>query len=133
MQMSRRNNRNSRHFLPRLKWTSEAWGLDSLLVLFFPGETEEEVARYDNLRSGVIFFSSHYLMSALTGQSALTRQESNFGRNNGSIMSLLKSILGKRKFLSTSMFRWHFLKKIFQTFFFFCDEMELPYLYLTAR
>ena len=73
-------------------------------------------------------------MSALTGQSALTRQESNFGRNNGSIMSLLKSILGKRKFLSTSMFRWHFLKKIFQTFFFFFgDEMELPYLYLTAR
>ena len=45
------------------------------------------------------------------------------------IMSLLKSILGKRKFLSTSMFRWHFLKKIF---FFFCDDMELPYLYLTA-
>ena len=27
------------------------------------------------------------------------------------IMSLLKSILGKRKFLSTSMFRWRFLKK----------------------
>ena len=27
------------------------------------------------------------------------------------IMSLLKSILGKRKFLTTSMFRWRFLKK----------------------
>ena len=107
------------------------------MVLFFPGETEEEVARYDNLRSGVIFFPSHYLMSALTGhvisQSALTRQESNFGRNNGSIMSLLKSILGKRKFLSRSMFRWHFLKKFFKRFLFFGDEMELPYLYLTAH
>ena len=29
------------------------------------------------------------------------------------IMSLLKSILGKRKFLSTSMFRWCFVKKKF--------------------
>ena len=29
------------------------------------------------------------------------------------IMSLLKSILGKRKFLTTSMFRWRFLKKDF--------------------
>ena len=33
------------------------------------------------------------------------------------IMSLLKSILGKRKFLSTSMFRWRFLKKIFNVLF----------------
>ena len=33
------------------------------------------------------------------------------------IMSLLKSILGKRKFLSTSMFRWRFLKKNFNVLF----------------
>ena len=39
------------------------------------------------------------------------------------IMSLLKSILGKRKFLSTSMFRWRFLKKKFNVFF--CDEIPL--------
>ena len=45
-------------------------------------------------------------------------------------MSLLKSILGKRKFWSTSMFRQRFLKKIINVFF--CDEMGLPYLYLTA-
>ena len=32
------------------------------------------------------------------------------------IMSLLKSILGKRKFLSTSMFRWRFLKRILNVF-----------------
>ena len=43
------------------------------------------------------------------------------------IMSLLKSILRKRKFLSTSMFRWRFLKKKKN-----CDDMELPYLYLTT-
>ena len=30
------------------------------------------------------------------------------------IMSLLKSILGKRKCLSTSMFRWRFLKENFK-------------------
>ena len=48
------------------------------------------------------------------------------------IMSLLKSILGKRKFLSTSMFRWHFLKKSLNVFFFICHEKELPYVYLTA-
>ena len=47
------------------------------------------------------------------------------------IMSLLKSILGKRKVLSAFMFRWRFLKK-FLNVFFFCDEMELPYHYLTA-
>ena len=46
------------------------------------------------------------------------------------IMSLLKSILRKRKFLSTSMFRWRFLKK--KKLIFFCDDMELPYLYLTT-
>ena len=34
-------------------------------------------------------------------------------------MSLLKSILRKRTFLSTSMFRWRFLKKIFKYVFFF--------------
>ena len=34
-------------------------------------------------------------------------------------MSLLKSILSKRKLLSTSMFRWRFLKKIFKYVFFF--------------
>ena len=34
------------------------------------------------------------------------------------IMSLLKSILGKRKFLSTSMFRWRFLRKNFNVLFF---------------
>ena len=39
------------------------------------------------------------------------------------IMSLWKSILGKRKFLSTSMFKWRFLKKILN--FFFCDEILL--------
>ena len=39
------------------------------------------------------------------------------------IMSLLKSILGKRKFLSTSMFRWRFLKKILMRCF--CDEILL--------
>ena len=33
------------------------------------------------------------------------------------IMSLLKSILGKRKFLSTSMFRWRFLKTFFNVLF----------------
>ena len=33
-------------------------------------------------------------------------------------MFLLKSILGKRKFLSTSMFRWRFLKKFLNVFFF---------------
>ena len=46
------------------------------------------------------------------------------------IMSLLKSILGKRKFLSEAMFRWRFLNKILNGFF--CDEMELPYLYLAG-
>ena len=46
------------------------------------------------------------------------------------MMSLLKSTLGKRKFLSMSMFRWPFLKKFLNVFF--GDEMELPYLYLTA-
>ena len=51
------------------------------------------------------------------------------------IMSLLKSILGKRKFLSTSMFRWCFLKKILMCCF--CDEILLaeaaiPLIYLTA-
>ena len=46
------------------------------------------------------------------------------------LMSLLKSILRKRKFLSTSMFRWRFPKKFFNIFL--CDDMELPYLYLTA-
>ena len=44
--------------------------------------------------------------------------------------SLLKSTLGKRKFLSMSMFRWPFLKKFLNVFL--GDEMELPYLYLTA-
>ena len=39
------------------------------------------------------------------------------------IMSLLKSIFGKRKFLSTSMFRWRFQKTIFNVFF--CDEILL--------
>ena len=34
------------------------------------------------------------------------------------IMSLLKSILGKRKFLGTSMFRWRFVKKKFNVLFF---------------
>ena len=46
------------------------------------------------------------------------------------MMSLLKSTLEKRKFLSTSMFRWPFLKKFLNVFL--GDEMELPYLYLTA-
>ena len=32
------------------------------------------------------------------------------------IMSLLKSILGKRKFLSASTFRWRFLKEILNVF-----------------
>ena len=41
------------------------------------------------------------------------------------IMSLLKSILWKRKFLSRSMFRWRFLKQIFNVFFFFCEEILL--------
>ena len=40
------------------------------------------------------------------------------------IMSLLKSILGKRKFLSTSMFRWRFLKKKFNVLFLW-DEILL--------
>ena len=39
------------------------------------------------------------------------------------IMSLLKSILGKRKFLNTSMFRWRFLKKKLMCCF--CDEILL--------
>ena len=50
------------------------------------------------------------------------------------IMSLLKSIIGKRKFLSTSMFRWSFVKKIFKGVVFlmkYCS-LELPYLCLTA-
>ena len=45
------------------------------------------------------------------------------------IMSLLKSILGKRKFLNTSMFRWRFLIKNFLMKY--CS-LKLPYLYLTA-
>ena len=40
------------------------------------------------------------------------------------VMSLLKSVLGKRKFLSTSMFRWRFQKKKFKICF-FCDEILL--------
>ena len=50
-------------------------------------------------------------------------------------MSLLKSILRKRKFLSTSMFRWRFLKKIFKYGFFFVVKycyLQLSYLYSTA-
>ena len=40
------------------------------------------------------------------------------------IMSLLKSILRKKKFLSKSMFKWRFLKKKFKCVF-FCDEILL--------
>ena len=49
-----------------------------------------------------------------------------FGGNNVSF----EINFWERKFLSTSMFRWRFLKKVFNAFF--SDEMELRYLYLTA-
>ena len=51
------------------------------------------------------------------------------------IMSLLKSILGKRELLSTSMFIWGFLKKFLNVLIVFLMKyclLELPYLYLTA-
>ena len=43
------------------------------------------------------------------------------------IMSLLKSILGKRKFLSTSMFRWRFLKKILNVLFLWWNTASWSY------
>ena len=61
----------------------------------------------------------------LANQHLFTRRESNFGGNNVS----LKSIAGKRKFLST--FRWCFLKKAFK--YFFCDEIQYVVLGLRLK
>ena len=59
-----------------------------------------------------------------------TRGESNFGGNNVSF----EINFTEKKFLSTSMFRWRFLKKFLDVFLCVCvcDDMKLPYLYLTA-
>ena len=88
-------------------------------------------ARYIHLTSRQPPPNSHYLKSALTchviSQSAFTRRASNFGGNNVSF----EISFSEKKIFKYVHVQMALPKKILNVFF-LCDEMELPYLYLTA-
>ena len=92
-------------------------------VLFFSAslllwlEREKNSAWYIHLTSYQPPPNLHNLTSAWPVMLLANQRLRHGNQILGGIMSLSKSILGKRKFLST--FRWRFLKKIFKRFFFF--------------
>ena len=92
------------------------WGVIIIFLLLLWPEREKNNAWYIYLTSRQPPPNLHNLTSVwpvmLLANKRLTYRHQILTR----IMPLLKSILGKRKFLSASMFRWRFLKRILNVF-----------------
>ena len=107
-----------------LSWCHLTWdqALFYFLIFFFASlllwlEREKNNAWYIYLTSRQPPPNLHNLTSAWPVMLLANKRLPYGNQILARIMSLLKSILGKRKFLSTSMFRWRFLKKIFNVLF----------------
>ena len=90
-----------------------------LLLCFFGSRWKKNNPRYIHLTSHQPPPTLHNLTSAWPVMLLANQRLPDGSQILAQIMSLLKSILGKRKFLSTFMFKWRFLKKILNVFFFF--------------
>ena len=106
-------------------WGEElTWDQALLFVFgFFGSSGKKKNAWYIYLTSSQPPFNLHNLTSAWPVMLLANKRLPYGNQILARIMSLLKSILGKRKFLNTSMFRWRFLKKKLMCCF--CDEILL--------
>ena len=95
-----------------------------LLLCFFGSRGKKSNAWYIYLTSSQPPLNLHNLTSTWPVMLLANKRLPYGNQILARMMSLLKSILGKRKFLSTSMFRWRFLKKK-NLMCCFCDEILL--------
>ena len=106
-----------RHTWLNITWDQALLLFFFLLLCFFVSRGKKNNAWYIYLTSRQPPPNLHNLTSAWPVMLSANKRLPYGNQILARIMSLLKSILGKRKFLSTSMFRWRFLKKNFNVLF----------------